>query len=101
MCLGRLPTYRDISPKFGHVVVVGAEELCEPTDGSLAAFVHGLISFKVLIVFVDWVVGQMHVELALWRQALDISMLTNNLLTLFNFTAVQQLYEIALTWKQI
>ena len=65
VCLGRLPTYRDISPKFGYVIVVGAEELGEPADGSLAAFVHCLISLEVLIVFVDRVVGQMHVELAL------------------------------------
>ena len=65
---GRLPTYRDISPKFGHIVVVGSEELGEPTDGPLAAFVNRLVSLKILVVFVDWIVSQMHVELALWRQ---------------------------------
>lgn len=51
--LGRLPTYRDISPELGYVVVVGAEELGEPADGPLAAFVHCLVSLEVLIVFVD------------------------------------------------
>ncbi len=53
VCLGGLPTYRDVSPELGHVVVVGAQELGEPADGPLAAFVHSFISFKVLIVFVD------------------------------------------------
>lgn len=52
-CLGRLPTYRNVSPELGHIVVVGAEELSEPADGPLAAFVHCLVSLKVLIVFVD------------------------------------------------
>lgn len=51
--LGGLPTYRDVSPELGHIVVVGAEELGEPADGPLAAFVHCLVSLKVLIVFVD------------------------------------------------
>lgn len=68
VCLSKQPTYRDVSPELGHVVVIGAEELGEPADGPLAAFVHCLVSLKVLIMFVDWVVGQMHVELALWRQ---------------------------------
>lgn len=53
VCLGGLPTYRDVSPELGHVVVVGAEELGEPADGPLAAFVHCFVSLKVLIVFVD------------------------------------------------
>lgn len=53
VCCGGLPTYRDVSPELGHVVVVAAEELGEPADGPLAAFVHRFISFKVLIVFVD------------------------------------------------
>lgn len=66
--LGGLPTYRDVAPEFGHIIVIGAEELGEPADGPLAAFVHRLISLKVLVVFVDRVVGQMHVELALWRE---------------------------------
>lgn len=61
-------TYRDVSPEFCHVVVVAAEELGKPADGPLAAFVHRLISFKVLIVLVDRVVRQMHVELALYSK---------------------------------
>lgn len=48
-----LPTYRDVSPELGHIVVVAAEELGEPTDRPLAAFVHCFITFEVLIVFVD------------------------------------------------
>lgn len=60
-CVSGLPTYRDVSPELGHVVVIGAEELCEPADGPLTAFVHCLVSLKVFIVFVDGVVGQMHV----------------------------------------
>lgn len=64
--VGELLTYRNVSPELGHIVVVAAQELFEPTDGPLAAFVHRFISFKVLIVFVDRVVRQMHVELALW-----------------------------------
>lgn len=61
-------TYGDVSPEFCHVVVVAAEELGEPADGPLAAFVHRLVSFKVLIVLVDRVVRQMHVELALYSK---------------------------------
>lgn len=68
MCVCRPATYRDIPPELGHVVVIGAEELSEPADGPLAAFVHRLISLEVLIVFVDGVVGQVHVELALKAQ---------------------------------
>lgn len=73
VCCGGLPTYRDVSPELGHVVVVAAEELGEPADGPLAAFVHRFISFKVLIVFVDGVVRQMHVELALWRETKGVN----------------------------
>lgn len=62
------PTYRDIAPELFHVVVVAAEELGEPADGPLAALVHRFVALKVLIVFVDGVVGQVHVELALWGQ---------------------------------
>lgn len=53
VCLCGLPTYRDVPPELGHVVVVGAEELGEPTDGPLAAFVHRLVPLEVLVVFVD------------------------------------------------
>lgn len=53
VCFCGLPTYRDVSPELGHIVVVAAEELGEPTDRPLAAFVHCFITFKVFIVFVD------------------------------------------------
>lgn len=62
-------THRDVSPELGHIVVVDAEKLCEPADGSLAPFVYSLIPLKVLIVFVDRVVCQMHVELALEKRS--------------------------------
>lgn len=52
VCLGRLSTYRDVSPELGHIIVIGAEELGEPADGPLTAFVHCFVSLKVLIVFV-------------------------------------------------
>lgn len=67
-CGGARPTYRDVSPELCHVVVVAAEELGEPADGPLAALVHRFVALKVLVVFVDRVVGQVHVELALWGQ---------------------------------
>lgn len=67
-CGGVRPTYRDVAPELCHVVVVAAEELGEPADGPLAALVHRFVALKVLIVFVDRVVGQVHVELALWGQ---------------------------------
>lgn len=70
-CLCGAPTYRNVSPELGHVVVVAAQELGEPADRALAAFVHRFIPLKVLIVLVDRVVGQMHVELALGRQGTD------------------------------
>lgn len=62
-------THRYVSPEFGHVVVVGSEELGEPADGPFAAFVHRFVSLKVFIVFVDRVVGQVHVELVLKERA--------------------------------
>lgn len=46
-------TYRNVSPEFGHVIVVAAQELSEPADGPLAAFIHCFVSLKVLIVLVD------------------------------------------------
>lgn len=64
-CGGVRPTYRDVAPELCHIVVVAAEELGEPADGPLAALVHRFVTLKVLIVFVDRVVGQVHVELAL------------------------------------
>lgn len=69
ICFCKAPTYRNVSPEFGHIVVVAAQELGEPADGPLAAFVHCFVSLKVLIVLVDRVVCQVHVELALkkWR----------------------------------
>lgn len=67
-CGGVRPTYRDVAPELCHVVVIAAEELGEPADGPLAALVHCFVTLKVLIVFVDRVVGQVHVELALWGQ---------------------------------
>lgn len=65
ICFCKTPTYRNVSPEFGHIVVVAAQELGEPADGPLAAFVHCFVSLKVLIVLVDRVVCQVHVELAL------------------------------------
>lgn len=65
---GARSTYRDVSPELCHVVVVAAEKLGEPADGPLAALVHRFVALKVLVVFVDRVVGQVHVELALWGQ---------------------------------
>lgn len=53
MCLRAAPTYRNVSPEFGHIVVVAAQELCEPADGPLASFIHSFIPLKVLIVLVD------------------------------------------------
>lgn len=47
------PTYRNVSPEFGHIVVVAAQELSEPADGPFAAFIHCFIPLKVLIVLVD------------------------------------------------
>ena len=64
-------SYRNIAPELGHVVVVGAEELGEPADGALAALVRGLVALKVLVVFVDRVIGQVHVELALLGRKRD------------------------------
>lgn len=66
---GARPTYRDVPPELCHVVVVAAEELGEPADGPLAALVHRFVALKVLVVFVDRVVGQVHVQLALRGQA--------------------------------
>lgn len=65
VCLYRLHTYRDVTPELGHVVVVAAEELGEPADRPLAAFVNGLVPLEVFVVFVYRIVGQMHVELTL------------------------------------
>lgn len=47
------PAYRNVSPEFGHVIVVAAQELSEPADGPLAAFIHRFVPLKVLIVLVD------------------------------------------------
>lgn len=52
-CFCGAPTYGNVSPELGHVVVVAAQELGEPADRPLAAFVHCFIPLKVLIVLVD------------------------------------------------
>lgn len=58
-------THWNVAPEFGHVVIVDSKKLCEPTNRALAAFVHGFVSLKVLVVFIYRVVGQVHVELVL------------------------------------
>lgn len=60
-----LYTYRYIVPELGYIKIIGPEELGKPGDGSLASFVYGFISLKVLVVFVDRVICQVHVQLAL------------------------------------
>lgn len=54
-------TYGNVAPEFADVVVVDAEKFCEPANGPLAAFVHSLVALEILIVFVDWVIRQVHV----------------------------------------
>ncbi len=61
-------THWNIAPEFGHVIIVDSKKLCEPTNRALAAFIHGFVSLKVLVVFIYRVVGQVHVELVLRKR---------------------------------
>lgn len=71
-------TYGNIPPEFSDIVVVYAQKFCEPADGSLAAFVHRLVTLKVLIVFVYRVIRQVHVQLTL-EERLKKSALTETI----------------------
>ena len=58
----------NVPPQQGHINVIVTQVLVEVADWTLAAWVHANIALVELIVFVDRVVGQVHVQVVLKKK---------------------------------